>query len=336
MSVKRNHEAADKENAEWSLCLAIGFGSFGLSALILVCLIVLVDPYDRGYFGLLHIVGVDDQTVTGNAGRARNPQFDSAIVSNSTGQLIDPDKLSGATGYRFVQLLVPGGEPSGLLATLDYFVRYHKQVGVLVLVIDDPWCGLTAKSGLNDPFPYWLYSDSIFGYASHLWNWAAIDHLIRRIQIGLGIRTPMRADGHWSYEDIYPQDQQPPADRDLKNVEPDLDDSANGVRHRERLAAAIAKLPESTIVILVMPPVFYTDLPAPQTRKAAIRDACKAGYHSIASARARARLIDYRTDNTSTRDPRNFLDLIHYRQGLANEIAESIVANIGFARSSGP
>jgi len=100
---------------------------------------VLVDPYHRGDFGLLGITGVDDQTVKANVSRARNLRFDSAILSNSTGQLMDPGKLSEATDKHFVQLLVPGGTPPGLLAVLDFFLQHHRQqIGALVIVIDDP------------------------------------------------------------------------------------------------------------------------------------------------------------------------------------------------------
>ncbi|WP_370121624.1 hypothetical protein [Bradyrhizobium sp. USDA 329] len=48
--------------AKWAACLKAGFGSFGIGALLLFCLMVLID---RGYFGLLQIIGVDDRTVTG-------------------------------------------------------------------------------------------------------------------------------------------------------------------------------------------------------------------------------------------------------------------------------
>lgn len=49
--------------AGWSRSLTAVVGTFLISALLLLTLILLVDPYDRGYFGLLGIIGVDDRTV---------------------------------------------------------------------------------------------------------------------------------------------------------------------------------------------------------------------------------------------------------------------------------
>ena len=57
--------------------------------------------------------GVDDEApLTANASRARDPQFDSAIIGNSTGQLLNPAELSQATGMRFVQLVGAGRRPA--------------------------------------------------------------------------------------------------------------------------------------------------------------------------------------------------------------------------------
>ena len=45
---------------------------------------------------------------TATASRARDPQFDSAVIGNSTAQMLDPAELSRATGLRFVQLYLTG------------------------------------------------------------------------------------------------------------------------------------------------------------------------------------------------------------------------------------
>ena len=71
----------------------------------MLALVLVVDPYDSGRLGLLGIEGVDDASPrTANASRARDPQFDSAVIGNSTGQLLKPSELSRLTGLRFVQL----------------------------------------------------------------------------------------------------------------------------------------------------------------------------------------------------------------------------------------
>lgn len=44
----------------------------------------------------------------------------------------------------------------------------------------------------------------MLSYAAHLWNWRTIGRVVQRLQIGVGIRKPMRADGYWSYEEVWP------------------------------------------------------------------------------------------------------------------------------------
>lgn len=315
---------------DWQVCLRATLVSFALCVLLLAGSVALIDPYDRGYFGLLSIAGVDDRTVTGNASRARDLRFDSAVLSNSTGQLIDPSKLSTGTRQHFVQLLVPGGRPKGLLATLDYFIRYHPQVSAMVIVVDEPWCSQEATGERDDPFPYWLYDDSVWSYASHLWNWNAIGRLVQRMEIGLGLRSAMRPDGHWSYEDVFPPDQRPAPNQASSVVETEaaiVDTSQFEYSHK--LAAEIRKLPASTSVTLVVPPVFHTRLPEPQSRAAAARNACNAAFAAIVANRSGSRFLNFRTENETTRDPGNFVDSIHYRakiaEGITAEVLESLL-----------
>ena len=148
-----------------------------------------VDPYDSGRFGWLGIDGVDDSNpLTANASRARDPQFDSAIFGNSTGQLLNPAELSQATGMRFVQLVAPGADPRGHLAILDFFLRNHPRIGALVFAVDDPWCSHTLPNLPANSFPFWLYRGSMFGYVGQMFTWSAIDRVFRRLTIGFGSR----------------------------------------------------------------------------------------------------------------------------------------------------
>src|SRR5262245_26323384 len=109
-----------EDDIGWRRCLVAGVSAFGISALLLFAMLILVDPYDSGR-GWLGIDGVDDRnTYTSAASRARDPQFDSAIIGNSTAQLLNPADLSRATGLRFVQLYLTGGSPREQLAVLDF------------------------------------------------------------------------------------------------------------------------------------------------------------------------------------------------------------------------
>ena len=118
-----------------------------MGAVLVFALVIAVDPYDSGRFGWLGIEGVSDESPrTANASRGRDPQFDSAVIGNSTGQLLSPAELSRATGARFVQLTVPGTGPREQIALLRWFARHHDRVGAIVIVTDSTWC--TEESAL--------------------------------------------------------------------------------------------------------------------------------------------------------------------------------------------
>ena len=117
---------AETDALAWGRWLAAFLCALALGAAAIFALVLAVDPYDSGRFGILGIEGVYDESPrTANASRARDPQFDSALFGNSTGQLLKPSELSRLTGARFVQLTVPGTGPREQLAIMDFFLRYH-------------------------------------------------------------------------------------------------------------------------------------------------------------------------------------------------------------------
>ena len=96
-------DVAARETADWGRWLATFLGTLALGAAAVFAFVLIVDPYDSGRVGLLGIKGVRDASPrTANASRARDSQFDSAVIGNSTGQLVKPDELSRLTGGRFV------------------------------------------------------------------------------------------------------------------------------------------------------------------------------------------------------------------------------------------
>jgi hypothetical protein len=319
----------------WSRSLAACLGALGIGALLLFALMVLVDPYDSGRFGWLGIAGVDDKNpLTANASRARDPQFDSAIFGNSTGQLLNPTELSQATGKRFVQLVAPGADASGHLAILDFFRRNHPRIGALVFAIDDSWCSHTPANLPANSFPFWLYGGNIFGYAGQMFTWSALDRAFRRITIGFGSRKPTYPDGFWSYEEVWPPGQKHPAVVPQPPAPPFAGTVSDVFPFKAMLEQALDKLPAEVPVVLIAPPVFHTIIPQPGTEAAAERQACNAAYRSIVAGRPNSNFIDYRIDNELTRDPANFADFIHYRAKIAQKLDEGIAASIRFGEAA--
>src|SRR3954470_9657159 len=133
--------SSSDDASAWGRCLAACLGALVLGAALILLVVVAVDPYDSGKFGWLGIEGVsDDNPRIANASRARDPQFDSAVIGDSTAMLLDPAELSQFTGARFVKLTGFGLDPREQLAMLDSFIRQHRRIGALVVVTNMSWC----------------------------------------------------------------------------------------------------------------------------------------------------------------------------------------------------
>ncbi|MBR0972873.1 MULTISPECIES: hypothetical protein [Bradyrhizobium] len=314
----------------WGRSLKACLGALVGAALLVLALMVLVDPYDSGKLGLLGIDGVDNRlTQITAASRARNPDFNAAILGNSTAQMIEPAELSRATGLHFVQLHMTGSIPRQQLAVLHFFLRHHKQVGALVIVADPGWCEhARPKEEGGVPFPDWLYDRSVVTYAVRLISWQAIEQAFQRLSIGLGRRQRMNPDGYFSYEDIWPpgqfreinwpRDPPPAASAEIRTRFPEID----------ALADIVKGLPADAPVVIVVPPTFAATVPKPSTETALERSACDAALKQVVAGRPRSNFISYRVDNDLTRDRANFADFIHYRPKLARRIEQGIAASL--------
>jgi hypothetical protein len=318
---------------EWRRWLVAFVSAPLLGAALLLTFLIVVDPYDTGKFGLLGIDGVDDQnTRTAIPSRARDPQFDAAVIGNSTVQRLDPTKLSQATGLRFVQLYMIGASPHEELAVLDLYVRSHPRPRALVIGADPSWC-VHDQSDAARNFPYWLYDTSFFAYAARLMSWQAVEHAFQRLAIGLGLRPRKVVDGFFDYEELWPppfrnangpRDPAPAASDAERNVFPAI----------ALLDAAIKKLPPDVPVVLIVPPTFHTTVPAAGSVGAMERTACNAALARIVAGRPHSNFINYRVDNELTRNPENFADFIHYRAIIADKISEGIVASLRFGAAA--
>lgn len=320
---------SDDLSPEWGRCLGACLGALGIGLLLVLALMIVVDPYDSGKLGLLGIAGVNDRdTHTATASRARDPGFDSAIIGNSTAQMLDPAALSRMTGLRFAQLYLVGGSPREELAVLDFFLRHHRRVGALVIVADPWWCAHQRVEPPPGSFPYWIYADNTPAYAAKLISWPAIEHAFQRLAIGLGLHQRNEPTGFRTYEDTWipgtfreinrPRDPTPAASSVGREAFPEI----------ALLDLAIKKLPVETAIVLAVPPTFYTTLAQPGTVHAKEREACNAALERVVAGRPHSNFINYRIDNALTRDPANFADFIHYRPGIAARMQEGIAASI--------
>lgn len=310
----------------WIALFAMTF--LGVGGVLFGALLV-IDPYDTGRFPGLGIQGVSDNNPrTAHASRARDRIFDSAVVGNSTGQLIDPHRLAAASGFKFTQLTVPATGPREQLAILEWFRSNRTTVSALVLTTDSSWCAQGSALALLYPFPFWLYGSNI-DYLRHVLNAKSLDRAVWRVQLALGKRTRSDPVGYadytlgrtFTFAEAVPE----PAEVLSKAVLPAR------FPWIERLARLLDQFPPDTRVVMMMPPIYASLLAPAGGTEDQIIQACKVALATAAEAR-RGAFVDFRVDDAITRDPTNFMDGLHYRTNIARAIEDRIIAALSSAR----
>jgi hypothetical protein len=308
----------------WRRFVKIFLMTFCLAVATAFTFILVVDPYDSGRFGPRWISGVvDPDPRTGDASRGRDARFNSAVIGNSHGQLIDPARLLSGTGLTFVQLTVPGTGPREQLTLLRWFVRHHDHIGAIVLAADSLWCTQNQTLPIFNPFPFWLYSDNNAEYAVNSLRTAALDRGWRRLLLALGLRKESDPTGYSDYE------------RQRKwafaPYVPDGLTVASGVRSPLRpfpavddLKLVLSQLPADARLVVVFQPVFVTELPAVGSDVAEGIAECKGAFLPLVDGRGA--FIDLAVDSPETRDATNFMDATHYRAALARQVEGAIIA----------
>jgi hypothetical protein len=323
-SNRRMHIGCDVRLA-WRHWLTIFCGTFfGLSAL-LFALLLLIDPYDTGRFSGFGIVGIGDNTTrTADASRGRDPQFNAAVIGSSTGQLLDPYRLSREAGLRFAQLTIAATGPQEQLTLMRWVISHHSQYGAFVVVTDPLWCSAEPDLPLSRPFPFWLYGSDL-DYLAHLLSSRSLDRAAWRIEIALGIRKPADPVGYFNYMNqvkhaFVPGPPGPSARIDSDHWSPP------SLPWVDRLRAFLADLPQSVRVVIAMPPVYFTLLPQSGSKQAADLDACKAALAKIVSDRQGSGFLDFRLDTEAAHDAVRFADALHSGEGLARQMEDAIIA----------
>jgi hypothetical protein len=297
--------------------------------------LVLLDPYDTGRFPAFGIKGVvDDNPLTANASRGRDPDFDAAVIGSSTGQMLDPSRLGSATGLNFVQLTMAGTGPREQLAVMQWFTAQHPRVGALVLVIDHAtWCSQDAALPVLHPFPFWLYETDA-EYLRNLMSERSLRHAFRRIGIALGLNPRSVPNGYSDYEAGRTWNFHPPAAPTAARPQA-VPTPGLAFPAFERLRASFDRLP-SVPFVMVVPPLYAGALPPAGSAEAGKLAACKAAAARLMSQRPGGHFLDFQTDDAVTRDPKNFMDTGHYRADLARKMEESIAAAVTSARKPPP
>ena len=320
---------ADACAPAWRRFVTVFVGCFSALVVVTLAAIILIDPYDTGYFPSLLGPGVvDDNDVTGIAGRGRDGRFNAAIFGNSHGLLLDPARLSPATGLRFAQLTTLGSGPREQLTLIRYFLRRHTDVKALVLAVDRMWCthDPTLRNTLVPPsyrFPYWLFGESRLRYAANMLSPRSFRLVRRRIQLAMGRIAPIDPVGVAAYPAYWDFANEPDAIPE-PGIPLDRAQVSTDFPAIDRLEALLATLDAGIAVVVAMPPVHATLLPQPGTLQAVELAGCKARLARTVAGR-RGGFLDFLVDSPLSRERSSFLDLHHMRESVARTMESHIV-----------
>ncbi|WP_232629974.1 hypothetical protein [Methylobacterium sp. Leaf118] len=303
-----------------------------------------VDPYDSGRSTLLSAGAVRPQGPrTAAALRGRDPAFEGAVLGNSHIQLIEPARLTAATGIPFVQLSIPAIGPSEQLALMGWFVRNHPRPQAMILSLDDYWCTDDPTLPNDKPFPFWLYSHDPFAYARGLLRWPVAQEVVGRIGWLLGARRRQaQADGWWDYEPDYRYLESLDGERFRATRETPAPEEATpgragpGFPAAERLGEALAALPEALALVAVLPPIYAVGRARPGSPRAQAEAACRSALEKALRRHGRSTLVDGRRERPALHDPALFFDQTHYRLALARSLADEIADAVLRLRAAPP
>jgi hypothetical protein len=323
------------DDAAWRGFVARFLVVFVAILALTLALLLLIDPYDSGRFPSLGISGVSDHNHrTAYVSLGRSNKFNAAIISDSHGQLLDPDRLTQATGLSFVQLSIPGAWVPEQLAVIRWFIRHHDPIGALVLVADPLWCNADPKPWRW--FPFWLYGDSDLQYLANSLNSRSIGAAWRRVTYAMGLVQPSHPRGYDDYEARRPADYTfdfPPVPPPAPAAAP-IDLSARAFPGIDWLKAELDAAPAGTPLVVVFTPVYIALVPTDAYAVAELKE-CKARLGRLARGTPHGGLIDYLVDSPLARDQANFQDLDHYRAPVARQIEQEIARMLNRREADG-
>ena len=141
----------------------------------------------------------------------------------------------------------------------------------------------------DEPVSVLALCESDSEYLANLFSIRSLDLGFRRVLLALGLRAPSDPAGYWDYETGHEWNFRPaiPDDAPAAAQSAAKDFSFPAVT---LLADVLGRLPAGTPVVVVMPPVFFTELPRPGSEDAARLDQCKQAVAAAVAARPRQRV----------------------------------------------
>ncbi len=282
------------------------------------------DPYDTGRLALVRQHGTFAKGPRiGNASRVHDEAFDAALIGNSHIMTLSTERLSDRTGLRFVMLAIPGTGVPDQMKVLDAYLDRHSPPKALVIGVDTLYCRDNPDSDTPNPFPDWLYARNPFDYVRGLARMSTLQAIGRRMSLMTGFAKPIRRDGMMDLfegEDLGASANA----RRLAGATPE-DLSSPPQTQRPGLALLrdrLRRLPATTRVILVLPPLAPQALPLPNTPAEAAWAACKSAVDTLRQAHPETAVVDWHRDSPALAG--NFFDATHFYDPVAKLVEADV------------
>jgi hypothetical protein len=313
--------------AGWPRWLSSYLLSFAGMIAATYLLIVICDPFSTGRFTPFQTVDIAfSGLVQSNAGRVRDPAFDSAIIGNSIAGRIQPPLLSGPADRRFVLLSIPGLGPNNELTIARAFMRHHAGTAkTIVFMLEQYWCTTDEKRMYRYPdFPDWLYDGDDISYLRKILSIESLQAAIHRLAIRFAdAREAGRRDG-------FAEGPEAPVWKPQR-----INERRTGAPPQpwtfvalEQLQAFRSSIDSSMQMILLFVPFHVSELPLPDSDADAWLNSCKARAKAIAETNPRTLLIDLMREDVLARDANNFTDARHVRDRITRMIEREIAASV--------
>jgi hypothetical protein len=251
-------------------------------------------------------------------------------------RLLDPMNLDALTGARFVNLAMNSATAYEQRRIFELFLGARPAPNIVIIGNDGTWCARKAQASYTfRAFPEWMYDDSRWNDLLYLFNDKALEDAVRLSEVLLGWREPKyRRDGYRDFtRDFGRYDvarvrarlyRAPRARRASDDSRARPDDPAWRFPLVDELAALLARVPASTRIVLMYPPVHahYLANLAVKVRE------CKGRTHARLAGFRNVIELDYMLPSHLVRDAANFWDPVHTTSAVARQLERDVAAAV--------
>lgn len=307
-------------------------GTAAIVVAVLYAFVVVNDPWSA----LPLTLPLKRAPVTGNQrysypALARSPEFDSAVLGNSTSLLLRPEMLNPEFSARFVNLAIIAATPYEISSMMTVFTRAHPSPKVIIVGLDVGWCttGEHYPHLTPRPFPEWMYHGSRWRAYGEMLNLFALQEAGKEFGILTGLKKPeWQSNGR---RDYLPPDSQYDAAQAEARLRAEGPSVPGGERAGppagwrfpalEKLHQELSALPDSTRKVVFFVPYNRHLLVAPDSDDAVVWSECKHRTAAMTAAIPNLVVADFMRPSPITNRDDNYWDPLHYRVGVADRLA---------------